>query len=182
MGLINAGRSIRIEVPYFLQGASTLMKYTAGVLLSAFFLLSCGMNASATDAKNGYLILGPGAYSCRQIISDLARDAKNNNPASVIVYSTWLAGNLTAYNREVKGTYSILGGTPFTESFAWAVQYCHDHPDRIYAAAADELVARLKPHRYAAMPRKEEQDSGDKEDDDDESDRDDAKLGVMQSK
>jgi hypothetical protein len=126
--------------------------------------------AAAVDAKNSYLILGPGAYSCQRIISDLARDAKDKNPASTIIYSNWLAGNLTSYNRDSRGTYSILGDETFHDAFAWTVQYCHDHPDKIFAGAADALVLKLKPQRLTSMPlphHDEDSDKDDKEDDDD---------------
>lgn len=140
------------------------------------FLVALGITyagqANATDAKNNYMILGPGAYSCQKIVGDLTTDAKRNNPASVIVYSNWLAGNLTAYNRGTKDTYSILGSMGFADAFKQVVGYCQTHPAAIYASAVDHLVATLRPDRFKTVPtvkvpKSSPKDSGDDDDNDD---------------
>jgi len=146
------------------------MKSITCAMFSALFACICAGDALATDADNHYLILGPGAYSCQRIIGDLARDAKDKNAASEILYSFWLAGNLTGYNRATKGTYSILGDESFTDAFTWTVQYCHDHPNAIFSSAADALVAKLRPQRYAAMPRTQDKEINDEDDDDKDED------------
>jgi hypothetical protein len=142
------------------------MKYRFYLLLPALLICLSAQSTLAADAKNSYLIMGPGSYTCDRIVSDLATDAKSHNPASIIVDSNWLAGNLTSYNRDTKGTYSVLGNSSFDEAFAWVVQYCQDNPDQIYAGAVDALVQKLKPHRFTVMqnPVPKKNDDDDKDD------------------
>lgn len=125
------------------------MNIRNSLLAGAACLLA--LPAQATDTKGGYMILGPGANSCERVITDLANDAKNNNPASVIVYSNWLAGSLTAYNRDTKGTYSVTGSNDFDDVFKSTLQYCQQNPETIYAGAVDATIARLKLHHPIAV-------------------------------
>jgi hypothetical protein len=117
--------------------------------LAAIFFCS---PASALDSKNRYLILGPGSYTCMHIISDLQEGTKKKDASASIIYSQWLAGNLTAYNRDTKNTYSILGNTQFNDAMVWAVNYCKEHPTDIFAAAADAYVRTMTPRRLRSMP------------------------------
>ena len=123
------------------------------LLLATAIVALQAASAGAVDKQSQYMILGPGAYGCDRVIGELARDAQAKSPASVIIYSNWLAGNLTSYNRDAKATYSILGKTSFDEAFTWTLEYCNDNRDSIYSAAVDALIAKLKARRSIDMPK-----------------------------
>jgi hypothetical protein len=134
-------------------------------------VLLAGTQAQAVDGKNRYLILGPGAAYCADIITNLKEGAERKDQAAVIIYSNWLGGYLTAYNRDAKGTYSILGDMTFNQVFAWTISYCKDHPGHLYSSAVDAFVHEYHDDRYTSMPgAKVKPKARDDEDDDDNSD------------
>ena len=124
----------------------------------------------AVDGKNRYLILGPGASYCSDILANLQEGVKRKNQAAVVIYSNWLAGDLTAYNRDSKNTYSIQGDMSFSEVFEWTLNYCQQHPGEIYSAAADAFIREYRDDRLTRMPAaksaKPEKDSDDSDDSD----------------
>jgi hypothetical protein len=143
----------------------------AAFCLAASFTLAAG-SAYAVDKQNRYLILGPGANYCSDILANLEQGAKLKNQAAVIIYSNWLAGSLTSYNRDTKATYSILGDMSFTDAFGWTLNYCKEHPSHIYSAAVDAFVHEYFDDRYttmkqqAAKPPKAQENSGEDSGDD----------------
>lgn len=143
--------------------------------LSACALLAAGGNAQAVDGKNRYLILGPGANTCSDIIANLAEGVKRKNQAAVIIYSNWLAGNLTSYNRDTKNTYSIMGDMSFNKAFEWTLNYCQQHPGQIYSAAVDAFIAEYRDDRFTSMRAPDPKSSADSKSNGNDDDDDDGK-------
>jgi len=128
------------------------MKYRLTIFCIVASLLFGANEAQAADGKNHYLILGPGSNSCSAVISDLAEGAKRDSDAAQIIYSMWLAGSLTGYNRDAKATYSILGDLTFQEAFVWTLNYCKENPKNIYSAAVDAFIHEYREDRDTSMP------------------------------
>jgi hypothetical protein len=139
--------------------------------LIAFTLLADGQ-AQAVDKQNRYLILGPGSNSCAVVLSDLAEGVKRKDNAADVIYTMWLAGSLTGYNRDSKSTYSIIGNMSFQDVFKWTLDFCKEHPQQIYSAAADAFIHEYYDDRHTSMTqqpvKQHEEKPGEDDDKDDE--------------
>jgi len=114
-----------------------------------------GVNAAyGADAKDRYLMLGPGAYLCGKVIVDLNEGVKHKDPKAQISYEHWVAGYLTAYNKLSGSTYSIMGETEFNDAFKSVLKYCQLHPRELFAASVEAYVKEAHPDRLRSMPEK----------------------------
>ncbi len=67
---------------------------------------------------------------------------------SYITTMGWVAGFLTAYNRQTPGTYDILGNADLASAMLWLENYCKAHPLSDLAGGMNVLTDEFYPRRH----------------------------------
>lgn len=102
-------------------------------------LLAAGWLAIApASANESYTIHGHGVDSCGAWTEERRKDSWTG-----IVYSSWLGGYLTAFNRFRATDGHIAADTDMEGMLAWVDKFCLENPLDQISAAADVLVLRL---------------------------------------
>ncbi len=60
----------------------------------------------------------------------------------------WVAGYITAYNRQTPDTVSLVGGFDLNSAMSWLQNYCRAHPLSNLSGAMEALTVELYPGRY----------------------------------
>jgi len=94
----------------------------------------------ARDNYNDYLAQGD--KSCGQWVNF------RNEGGFELAYSFgWIAGYISAYNRQKLGVYNILGSTDIDSVLLWMDKYCRENPLSNLATGMDVLTNELWPNR-----------------------------------
>jgi hypothetical protein len=97
----------------------------------------------AADADGAYFSQRP--ESCREFRRVLGSDART--PAHMNVRG-WIAGYLTAFNRQTPETYDVLGISTFEDALRFIEGHCKAHPLDNLTAAMEALTENLYPRRH----------------------------------
>jgi hypothetical protein len=63
----------------------------------------------------------------------------------------WVAGYLTAHNRNAPDTYNVLGAGSLPGVMLWLETYCRDNPQSQLAIGMDELTRELRAKRHRTI-------------------------------
>lgn len=112
-------------------------------ILVAIVLSAASASSMAADAEGAYGSLRP--ESCREFRRVHASDERT--PAQTNIRG-WIAGYITAYNRQTQDTYDILGVTEFDAALRFIDGYCRAHPLDNLTAAMEALTEDLYAKRH----------------------------------
>jgi hypothetical protein len=70
------------------------------------------------------------------------------NSVEHAMVGAWVAGYLTAYNRQTPDTVSILGKTDLNGALQWMENWCHTHPTETLGDAMRALTEEFHARRY----------------------------------
>jgi len=127
-------------------------------LFTMFAILICAIgtvrNATASNAKGIYTILGAGTSSCGSWTANRPYDpgpspfVSNQHINDLLTEEAWLLGYITSYNSSVWKGDNVASETDRNGIFAWVDTYCAAHPTTPLAGAAEDLVDFLSkgPH------------------------------------
>lgn len=93
--------------------------------------------AVAVAAASPVIVIGPGNESCGRWL-----EARRADDASMIAFSAWLAGYLSAVN-QYGDVGDILGGKRLEDARLFMDNYCRQYPIRTVKHAADSLISTL---------------------------------------
>ena len=106
-------------------------------------------HAGSTDGER-FVSYDRAQDSCGQFVQ-----ARRFNQQEDLVYSIWLAGYITAYNKLTPDTTDLLNTqnpnspTPMAGPMAWLERYCADHP----MSALIEAVIKFTEMQYPSRKR-----------------------------
>ncbi len=83
--------------------------------------------------------------SCKEFVR--VHPAGGRRPESVGVRS-WIAGYITAYNRQTPDTYDVTGITDFEQVLVSVERFCKANPLSDVGAAMETVTDELHPARY----------------------------------
>ncbi len=107
----------------------------------AFF--AAASPAMAADADGAYWSQRP--ENCREIRRVLG--SQERTPA-VMNLRGWVAGYITAYNRQTPETYDILGIKDFEDAMRFIDGFCKSQPLGNLTGAMEALTEELGPERH----------------------------------
>ena len=116
-------------------------------LLVAAFLVFVVDPAIAADSVGNYSIQGQGTQSCGTYV-----DERRKDEWGAMLFGSWIAGYVTAFNLDVSGTYNIMGHTDMQGLLLWLENYCQQHPTELFGVAAQHLRTHLYPKRIENAP------------------------------
>lgn len=112
-------------------------------ILFAMTLCAAATSAMAADNDGAYWSQRP--ESCREFRR--VQRADERTPALMNIRG-WIAGYITAYNRQTPDTYDILGVTNFEAAIQSIDSYCKAHPLDNLVTAMEALTEELHPKRH----------------------------------
>ena len=112
-------------------------------ILVATALCAAAASAMAADVDGAYWSQRP--ESCREFRRLLA--LQERTPALMNIRG-WVAGYVTAFNRQTPETYDILGVTDFEGALQFIDGYCKAHPLDNLTKAMEALTEDLYPKRH----------------------------------
>ncbi len=112
-------------------------------ILFAIALSAVPAATMAADTDGAYGSLRP--ESCREFRRVIASDERT---PSLMNIRGWIAGYITAYNRQTPDTYDILGVTEFDAALRFIDGYCKAHPLDNLTAAMEALTEDLYAKRH----------------------------------
>lgn len=112
-------------------------------ILIAMTLCAAAASVTAADTEGAYSPQRP--ESCREFRRVLSSDERT--PARMNIRG-WIAGYLTAFNRQTPETYDVLGLTDFDGTLRFIDGYCKAHPLDNLATAMEALTEDLYPRRH----------------------------------
>lgn len=112
-------------------------------ILFAIVLSALPAVSMAADADGSYGSLRP--ESCREFRR--VQGSEERTPAQMNVRG-WIAGYITAFNRQTPETYDILGVTEFDAALRFIDGYCKAHPLDNLTAAMEALTEDLYAKRH----------------------------------
>ncbi len=126
------------------------MKRTIFVL--AMFFLPATVNAGDIDGTHAVWVGKGKMGSCGQYVT--TRDeARRGDYREENLHSNWIAGYVTAYNRQTPDTYDIFGQTDISAMLLWLENFCKQKPLVSFAAATWLLTDELHPRRIRKKPK-----------------------------
>ncbi len=127
------------------------MKRTIFVL-AIFLFLPAIVNAGDIDGIYAGQRTNGKMPSCGQYV--VARDeGRRGDDINQNVFISWVAGYITAYNRQTPDTYSIRGQTDLEAMLLWLDNYCKEKPLGTFAYAMALLTNELHPKRIRRAPK-----------------------------
>ncbi len=127
-----------------------MLKRTIFVL--AMFFLPVTVNAGDIDGIYAGQHTNGEMPSCGQYV--VARDeGRRGDYINQNVFISWVAGYITAYNRQTPDTYSIRGQTDLSAMLLWLENYCKEKPLGTFAYAMALLTNKLHPKRIRRAPK-----------------------------
>ena len=112
-------------------------------ILFATALCAAAASAMPADADGAYWSQRP--ESCREFRRLQSSDERT--PALMNIRG-WIAGYLSAFNRQTPETYDILGVTDFEAALRFVDGYCKAHPLENLTGAMESLTEDLYPRRH----------------------------------
>jgi len=107
------------------------------------FVLSFAITTPTTAADNNSQYGTQGDFSC----GNWVKDRKIDNALSLAVDYNWLAGYITAYNRQTPDVFHILGSTDMESVYLWMDKYCQENPLSDTSNGMINLTEELWPNR-----------------------------------
>jgi hypothetical protein len=107
------------------------------MVICTMFLLATNARAATANDANAPLIIGAGALSCGQWLTD------RQGLYSAQTIEAWITGYLSGFNAYVFHG-DMTNHTDNADLFSWIDDYCHAHPLDDIAAATDRLIDALK--------------------------------------
>ncbi len=104
-------------------------------LLFLFFIVSCSDSTSSQYSTYG-------VNGCGKFISSLDSANKFAKEIKISSYENWIAGYITAYNRQNGG--NVIATTDIDGVFAAIVKYCKDNPLKDTNDAIEHTIKELK--------------------------------------
>jgi len=95
---------------------------------------------TAADKDGGYT--SQGASSCGQWVESRKEDSWEKR-----VMQAWIAGYITAYNRQTPNVYHILGSTDLESVYLWMDKYCQENLLSRLSMGTANLTNELWPNR-----------------------------------
>ena len=111
------------------------------ILVFGLVLLLAFVGANAADKDGRYVVQG--VTSCGKYIEE----TKNKNGWSYTATLNWVAGYITATNRFMPDTYSILGNSDIDSAMLWLENYCRSNPLKSISSGMTDLVIEIYPNR-----------------------------------
>ena len=111
--------------------------------LLAIALLALASVAVAADKEGAHWSQRPS--TCKEF-----RDAQRSQEITAAGRNirSWVAGYISAYNRQTADTYNILGITEFDSLIESIDKYCKTNPFKNVAEAMEEITDELHARRY----------------------------------
>jgi len=110
--------------------------------LSLIVLVLSFTFATPIIARVNYDYTAQGEESCGQWVNF------RNEGGWELAYSFgWIAGYISAYNRQTPGVYNILGSTDIDSVILWMDKYCQENPLSNLTTGMDVLTDELWPNR-----------------------------------
>jgi hypothetical protein len=121
------------------------------VLLATLLVPTIGSPAD-NDGNYKAITVRDAMGSCGAYLN--ARDRGHNLKYDQInVYTAWMLGYLTAYNRLTPDTYDITGGENVNALMLWLENHCKKDPFETFASAMRLLTEELYPKRTSKQPK-----------------------------
>jgi hypothetical protein len=111
----------------------------------AVALLAATSGASGADRDGVYAFHG--VRNCWDYL--IWRRTPNSVEHGMV--GAWVAGYLTAYNRQTPDTVSILGKTDLRGALQWIERWCHAHPAESLGDAMKALTEEFHARRYRTV-------------------------------
>ena len=119
----------------------------AEILMNRIFLaltlVMCACPIFAADKDRAYGSQRPA--SCRDFLKVYRADDRRPEFEPV---RNWIAGYITAYNRQTPDTYDIVGTSDFEHVLQSVERHCKDDPFSNVGAAMEAVTADLYPTRH----------------------------------
>ena len=112
-------------------------------LCLALVLTAAAASLPAADHDRAYWSQRPA--SCRDFLKVYRSDERKPESEPV---RNWIAGYLSAYNRQTPETYDILGTTDFERVLKAVEQHCKDNPLSDMSAAMEAVTVDLYATRH----------------------------------
>ena len=112
-------------------------------LFLALALTAAAAPLPAADRDRAYWSQRPA--SCRDFLKVYRSDERKPESEPV---RNWIAGYISAYNRQTPDTYDILGATDFDHVLKAVEQHCKDNPLSDMSAAMEAVTADLSATRH----------------------------------
>ena len=112
-------------------------------ILFAMALCAAAPTARAADPEGAYWSQRP--ESCREFRRLQSSDERTPGLMNI---RGWVAGYVTAYNRQTPDTYDVLGVTDFEAAMRFIDGYCKAHPLDNLTTAMEALTEDLYPRRH----------------------------------
>lgn len=112
-------------------------------ILFAMTLCAAATSAMAADNEGAYWSQRP--ESCREFRRLQSSDERTS---ALMNIRGWIAGYITAFNRQTPDTYDVLGITDFEAAMRFIDGYCKAHPMDNLTAAMESLTEDLYPKRH----------------------------------
>ena len=119
------------------------MKRTAVLLVG---LVLAG-SVLAVDENGAYGIMGIGNDRCGEYVSKV-----DEHKGIDALFTSWLNGYMTAFNRYVSNTFNIKGNSDVADLRKWLYGYCQENPSKYFEDATSALIAKLYPNRQQQKP------------------------------
>ena len=111
-------------------------------LMCGLYLLVFMHNVFASDKDGRYWIYGVGRQTCETYL-----EARKTGDYSEISYKNWISGYITASNRSLENTYTLLGENDFQGALSWIDHYCEKNGKNSIYMAVENMRAVYYPSR-----------------------------------
>lgn len=115
----------------------------ANALLVLALALAAAAPVRAADRDGAYFSQRPD--SCREFLR-VHRSGERRPEAAAV--RGWIAGYITAYNRQTADTYDITGITEFDQVLQLVEKFCKDNALSNLGGAMEAVTEELHPTRY----------------------------------
>ncbi|VAW56635.1 hypothetical protein MNBD_GAMMA07-2484 [hydrothermal vent metagenome] len=105
-------------------------------LWGALSLSLFAQNVFSSDKDGHYWIYGVGRQTCETYL-----EARDTGDYSEISYKNWISGYVTASNRSLENTYTLLGETDFQGALDWIDSYCEKNVKNSIYMAVENMRA-----------------------------------------
>jgi len=112
------------------------------VLFGSLYLFAFAQSVLASDKEGRYWIYGVGRQTCETYL-----EARKTGDYSEISYKNWISGYVTASNRSLENTYTLLGENDFQGALAWIDNYCAKNTKNSIYMAVENMRAVYYPKR-----------------------------------
>ena len=123
------------------------------VIVILLFLFN--VDVMAADRSGKFQVYGVGYDSCGKFIVVISKSQKGKKNKSLVPYSIWLEGYMSAFNALSENTFSLDTKADDTDRMAFIEKYCREKPLDGYFKAVLALMDELYPRRIELAPQEE---------------------------